>query len=199
MTNLTKNPSYKSWLYRRQFWLLAALLLAVVLVLFLTFRPVGNEQLVQDDGEKKIYKAVVYDTKNWQVAGVAATDITSLKSYIGSTATQEETLDFYGKPASSFRYSAAHEPPLYVVESDGLLELVWYYAAASDNEPTKSASLNFAKRAYLMMSAADAKKGTNIVHQILQGVPMAEQTVGAFELLNAQCQDYRCQIVLRQR
>ena len=74
--------------------------------------------------------------------------------------------------------------------------MVWYYAASTDDEATKAQSLDFAKRAYRMMSMLDQNTGTHVVHQILQGIAMGSQRVGMLNLEQADCQDYRCQIIL---
>ena len=175
----------------RKTWLIWAVLLAVLAVLFLTFRPVADEELVEDDGEVKVYEPVVYDTATWQKAADTSSDIEELKAQLGSTATTEEALDFHGKRATRYRFSTPYEPPFYLIESENFLEVVWYYA-----EATKAQSLDFAKRAYRMMSMLDQNTGAHVVHQILHGIAMGSQRIGAFNLEQADCQDYRCQIVL---
>ncbi len=180
----------------RKTWLIWAVLLAVLVVLFLTFRPVADEELVEDDGEVKVYEPVVYDTATWQKAADTSSDIEELKAQLGSTATTEEALDFHGKRATRYRFSAPHESPFYVIESQEFLEVVWYYAAPTDDEATKAQSIDFAKRGYRMMSMLDPNTGAHVVHQILQGVAMGSQRIGALGLEQADCQDYRCQIIL---
>lgn len=180
----------------RKTWLIWAIILAVFVILFLTFRPVADEELVKDDGEVKVYQPVVYDTAAWQKATKTSNEIESLKAQLGSTATTEEALDFYGRRATRYRFSTPHEPPFYLIESENFLEVVWYYAASTDDEATKAQSLDFAKRAYRMMSMLDQNTGTHVMHQILQGIAMGSQRVGTLNLEQADCQDYRCQIIL---
>lgn len=180
----------------RKTWLIWAIILAVFVILFLTFRPVADEELVKDDGEVKVYQPVVYDTAAWQKAAKTSNEIESLKAQLGSTATTEEALDFYGRRATRYRFSAPHEPPFYAIESQEFLEVVWYYAASTDDEATKAQSIDFAKRGYRMMSMLDPNTGAHVVHQILQGIAMDSQRVGTLNLEQADCQDYRCQIVL---
>lgn len=181
----------------RKTWLIWAIILAVFVILFLTFRPVTKDDaLVKDDGEAKVYQPVVYDTATWQKATKTSNEIESLKAQLGSTATTEEALDFYGRRATRYRFSAPHEPPFYLIESENFLEVVWYYAASTDDEATKAQSLDFAKRAYRMMSMLDQNTGTHVMHQILQGIAMGSQRVGTLNLEQADCQDYRCQIIL---
>mgnify|MGYP006872920802 FL=1 len=155
-----------------------------------------DDALVKDDGEAKVYQPVVYDTATWQKATKTSNEIESLKAQLGSTATTEEALDFYGRRATRYRFSAPHEPPFYLIESENFLEVVWYYAASTDDEVTKAQSLDFAKRAYRMMSMLDQNTGTHVMHQILQGIAMGSQRVGTLNLEQADCQDYRCQIIL---
>lgn len=181
----------------RKTWLIWAIILAVFVILFLTFRPITKDDaLVKDDGEVKVYQPVVYDTAAWQKAAKTSNEIESLKAQLGSTATTEEALDFYGRRATRYRFSAPHEPPFYAIESQEFLEVVWYYAASTDDEATKAQSIDFAKRGYRMMSMLDPNTGAHVVHQILQGIAMDSQRVGMLNLEQADCQDYRCQIVL---
>lgn len=181
----------------RKTWLIWAIILAVFVILFLTFRPITKDDaLVKDDGEAKVYQPVAYDTATWQKATKTSNEIESLKAQLGSTATTEEALDFYGRRATRYRFSAPHEPPFYLIESENFLEMVWYYAASTDDEATKAQSLDFAKRAYRMMSMLDQNTGTHVMHQILQGIAMGSQRVGTLNLEQADCQDYRCQIIL---
>lgn len=181
----------------RKTWLIWAIILAVFVILFLTFRPITKDDaLVKDDGEVKVYEPVVYDTATWQKAADTSSDIEELKAQLGSTATTEEALDFHGKRATRYRFSAPHEPPFYLIESENFLEVVWYYAASTDDEATKAQSLDFAKRGYRMMSMLDPNTGAHVVHQILQGIAMGSQRVGTLNLEQADCQDYRCQIIL---
>ena len=162
----------------RKTWLIWAIILAVFVILFLTFRPMTKDDaLVKDDGEVKVYQPVVYDTATWQKATKTSNEIESLKAQLGSTATTEEALDFYGRRATRYRFSAPHEPPFYLIESENFLEVVWYYA-------------------YRMISMLDQNTGTHVVHQILQGIAMGSQRVGTLNLEQADCQDYRCQIIL---
>ena len=186
-----KNNGYRPWL-------MAGLLLAAALVLFLTFRPVSQEEMVADDGEVKSYDPVVYDTSDWQTASQQSQDFEVLKSALSATATSEEALDFYGNKATRYRFSTPFEPPFYVIESPNLFELVWYYAAPTDDDATKAQSIDFAKRSYRMMSMVGGGVGTKIVEQMLQGAAVSSQTVGGFVLERGACEDYRCQIILRQ-
>ena len=181
----------------RKTWLIWAIILAVFVILFLIFRPMTKDDaLVKDDGEVKVYQSVVYDTATWQKATKTSNEIESLKAQLGSTATTEEALDFYGRRATRYRFSTPYEQPFYLIESENFLEVVWYYAASTDDEATKAQSLDFAKRAYRMMSMLDQNTGTHVVHQILQGIAMGSQRVGMLNLEQADCQDYRCQIIL---
>ncbi len=178
-------------------WLIAAVILAVAIVLFLTFRPVTPaESVVADDGKPKVYEPVVYDTTTWQSLPKSATDAKGLMAELGAAATTEPALDYYGNHAERYRYSAGHEPPLYAILSDGLLEVVWYYPAPTDDDKTKAQAIDFAKRVYRMMGKLDGEQGTAVVAQMLQDKAVARQTLGKMQLTYAKCQDYQCKLIL---
>ncbi|MFC0821293.1 hypothetical protein [Moraxella marmotae] len=180
----------------RKIRFVGAIVLACVVVLWLIFRPVADDEVVLDDAPKT-YEPVVYDTSDWQQASTQSSDIEQLIAELGSVATTEDALDFYGNHATRYRYSAVHEPPLYATWSPNLLEVVWYYADTYDDEATKARSVDFAKRSFRLMSMAGGETGTNVVHQILHGTEMGVQPVGQFVLQKAACGNYRCQIVLK--
>lgn len=190
-TNTAQPPKSK------RAWLIAAVILAVAIVLFVTFRPVTDaETVVADDGEPKVYEPVVYETATWQTLPKTATDAKGLMAQLGATATTEPALDYFGNPADRYRYSARHEPPLYAILSNGLLEVVWYYPAPTDDDTTKAQSIDFAKRVYRMMGKLDGEQGAAVVTEMLQGKAVAQQTLGKMQLTHAKCQDYQCKLVL---
>lgn len=178
-------------------WIALAAIFAVAIVLFMTFRPVTDaETVVADDGEPKVYEPVVYDTSTWQVAPSRLTDEKQLMAILGSTASTEPALDYYGNQAMRYRFAAKHEVPLYVIDSDSIFELVWYYPAPTDDDKTKEQAITFAKRAYEFMSAVDGEVGTSIVSMMLVAEPVAPQAVASYHLLSAACQHYQCRIIL---
>ena len=177
-------------------WLIAAVILAVAIVLFLTFRPVTPaESVVADDGEPKVYEPVVYDTATWQSLPKSATDAKGLMTELGAAATTEPALDYYGNQAERYRYSAGHEPPLYAILSDGLLEVVWYYPAPTDDDKTKAQAIDFAKRVYRMMGRLGGETGTAVVAQMLRGDAIAPKSVGVLKLVQGRCEHYQCRVV----
>lgn len=183
-------------------FLLIGVLIALAIVLFMTFRPVApQEKVVQDDGEARVYEPVVYDVENWASTPKQDTNIQELKAKIVTTATQEDGLDYYGNHATKYRFSARHEPPLYVVESDEMLEIAWYYAAPKDNDDQKRASLDYAKRIHSLMGAFDGKKGENLVRTILQNPNKPYATTDKGEkvagMITADCTNYQCRIILQ--
>lgn len=64
-------------------FLLIGVLIALAIVLFMTFRPVApQEKVVQDDGEARVYEPVVYDVENWASTPKQDTNIQELKAKI---------------------------------------------------------------------------------------------------------------------
>ncbi|MDO4441115.1 MAG: hypothetical protein Q4B81_02920 [Moraxella sp.] len=176
-------------------YFLAALLIALAVVLFLTFRPVSSdEQLVQDDGETKRYDPVVYQTDTWARLPKENLDFDGIKARLGTTATSEDSLDFYGNHATKYRFSSKSEPPFYVVQSDDVLEVAWYYAAPKDNDAQKAASVDYAKKVYAMMGAYAGEAGERLLADILDqpNKPYAGKLSG---VLTADCMNYQCRII----
>lgn len=193
-TSLKDSHTPKKKNYRP--WLILGLLLAVAVVLFLTFRPVADEEMVAEEGKIKTYEPVVYDTQNWQTASSQSQDLDVLKETLSETATHEDALDFYGNQATRYRFSAPFEPPFYVIESPNVFEVVWYYAAPTDDDATKAQSIDFAKRSHQMMAMVGGNVGTKIMQHMLHGRAVASQAIGSFWLERAVCEAYRCQIIL---
>lgn len=181
----------------RRLWIVSVVVLILIAASLLVFRPATNEKMVKDDGKSAVYRPMHYDTVHWQQADTQSEDIEILKSVLGGVVTKQTALDFYGKRAMAYYYGAKDEPPLYVVQSKDMLEVVWYYAAPTDDEFTKERSLVFAKRGYRLMSMAGGRTGEHIVHQMLQGVSLNTQPVGVFDLHHGTCQEYLCRLVLK--
>ncbi len=191
-TTASKTPS------RRRLgigWLILGLIIGALVVLFLVFRPAANDEMVADDGEPKVWAPVIYDTANWAGAPMQSQDWEQLKAMLGATATTDEALDFYGNSATRLRFSASHEPPLYVIESPRLFEIVWYYPSARDDDATKDKGVDYAQRGYRLMSMMGGEQGEATVAQLLTGAKLADVRFGDYLLIESACRDYQCRMV----
>lgn len=181
----------------KKFPLIRLLILFGVLILALwaVFRPSAPKTNAEPDKPAANLQPVVYDVQNWTTEPKQTLDFKGIKAKLGTAATVEEALDFYGNHAKQYRFSTKSEPPFYVIESDGVLEVVWYYATAKDNDAQKQASLNYAKRVYQMMGAYAGDAGQQLVKNILQN-PNKTHEHALPKIPAADCADYRCRIVI---
>lgn len=194
MTDTTHTPRAKK--SRPPFWIVA-FLIALGVLAFLMFRPVTPaEEVVQDDGEAKVYDPVTYDTQNWASTPKQTVDFEVLKAMLGTTATTEMALDFYGNHADRYRFSNKTEPPFYLIESDEVFEVAWYYAAPKDDERQKDASIAYAKKAHAMMGAYLGEAGERLVENMLH-TPSQSFAKPSLGVIAADCMDYHCRIVLQ--
>lgn len=176
--------------------LLLAAILAVAAVLLITFRPVTDaETVVADDGKPVVYEPVVYDTSTWQSVPMRVSSIDELSGELGSTATEEDALDFYGNQATRYRYSAKQGVPFYSIDSAAAFEVVWYYPAPTDDDATKNQAVEYAKRVYRMMGRLGGETGTAVVAQMLRGDAIAPKSVGTLKLVQGRCEHYQCRVV----
>lgn len=142
------------------------------------------------DDTPKVHKAPTYDVESWQVASQSK-DMKVLMTHLG-TPTLDETLDFYGNPATQYRYHAKHEPPLLVVVGDGTLELVWYHAVPKDDDSTKAISVRYAQKVHAVMTAIYGKDGKTLMQALLTDKPAPKMD----GVIKASCQAYECQIII---
>lgn len=183
-------------------FLIIGVLIALAFALFVTFRPVApQEKVVQGDGEVYVYDPVVYDVEKWASTSRQPMNAKQLLEALGTTATQEDSLDYYGNHAIKYRFSARHEPPLYVLESDKVLEIAWYYAAPKDNDDQKNTSLDYAKRIYALMGAYGGEVGENLVKSMLQNpnrlYTAEDESNKVIDVIVADCTNYQCHIILQ--
>lgn len=183
-------------------FLIIGVLIALAFALFVTFRPVApQEKVVQGDGEVHVYDPVVYDVEKWASTSRQPMNAKQLLEALGTTATQEDSLDYYGNHATKYRFSARHEPPLYVLESDKVLEIAWYYAAPKDNDDQKNTSLDYAKRIYALMGAYGGEVGENLVKSMLQNpnrlYTAEDESNKVIDVIVADCTNYQCHIILQ--
>lgn len=198
MTTNTPSPSHATKKPLKHIIVLA-LIGACVLAAFLFFRPATHKQVKQDDGKPKTYNKVVYDITSWHASPVmtAQDKFEQIKTLIGATATQEETLDFHGQPAKKYNYSAGHEPPLYVIESDAMFEISWYFAQPKDSDAVKADSIAHAKKAYGATTALYGDDGKAIMATILAGQTAEVSLTKPHHLLKATCHHYTCQLIIQ--
>lgn len=165
---------------------------AILAAALLFFRPNANKvQVVQNDGEPKVYQPVKYETQSWQT-GAPTQDFNVLKTMIGAAATRGEVLDFYGNSANEYRYVSHSEPPLYVIESDKVFELSWYFAHPKDSDAIKQTSISHAQKAYAAMTAYYGEDGKKLMQAMLN-----QQTPPTIKnILLAKCENYLCQVII---
>lgn len=167
------------------------IVLAVLWVLF--FRP--SQDVVEVSTAPKVYKPVSYDVSEWERhTQMSELDFEMLKGLVGHSATETDTLDFYGNQANKYNFVSAHEPTLYVVESKESFELAWYFAHAKDDDKAKEASQKYAQKAYQVITALYGDEGRWLLQNML------DEEVPAFEdetLLLARCRAYLCRLVVK--
>ncbi|WII95167.1 hypothetical protein LU276_09235 [Moraxella haemolytica] len=176
-------------------YFLMAVFIALAIALFLVFRPVpSDEQLIRDDGEPKRYDPVVYQTDTWSRLPKKQLDFEGIKRHLGTTATSEQSLDFYGNHATKYRFTTKSEPPFYVIESEAVLEVLWYYAAPKDNDAQKTASIDYAQKVYAMMGTYAGEEGERLVAGMLNQ-PNRLYATKVAGVLSANCTNYQCRII----
>ncbi len=177
------------------------LIIACLLALLLFFRPATNETLVQDDGEPKVYEKVVYEVDAWQAQPVMTATgqerFDEAKALLSATATKTDALDFDGRPAARYSYTASSEPPLYVIESDEVFELSWYFAHPKDNDEIKQTSQKHAQKAHALATALYGDDGKRLIEAMLSQLQVEQELSNRHHLRLAECRDYTCQLVIQ--
>lgn len=143
----------------------------------------------------KTYTPVHYPVESWQVAQDIQKDTTALMLLLGDVAMSEEALDFYGETATKYRYATPSEPPLYVVQSEGLFEIGWYHATAKDGDKDKAMSVRHAQKAYQLMTAVYGKEALGLFKGLL-GDDKQGSSPKLVGVVSAKCGNYTCQVVL---
>ncbi len=217
-TNHTTPPDGARTGSSRLFYGMIFVLLLLVAVVWLFFRPNPNPTIVKDDdkSEPTNYIAPSYDVKSfaraegsWNVAADKSFE-KLMASTLGATATQDDALDFYANHAARYRYHAQFEPPLYVIDSKDIFEIAWYYAHAKDSQSDKQASLNYAKKAYVLSDYL-LDNPADLFDKMLNNTSRPKQTDAKGLPSNpsvtdlpkgvifANCANYMCQIVFDKR
>lgn len=179
--------------------MIGLLCIALVFVYFFISKSTPDNLSAQQPKNKQDgtdRQQVIYQTDDWKIAKNQSRDVEQIIKHLGSAASRESTLDYYGQPSQMYRFSAKHEPMLYALVSPATLEMVWYAATADDNDKTKNISLDYAQRIYYSMSVAGGKSGSQVVSDALSNKTSNKKQVGSFKLLHATCQAYHCRIVL---
>ena len=140
--------------------------------------------------ETFIAEPVVYDVSSWVLAPKSH-QLDTLMAHLG-VATTDKAIDFYGNPATSYRYTARYEAPLYLVVGQDVIEVVWYYATAKDDTVFKTQSKSHAKKVYALVTAIYGIDGQALMQAILSGKPSPKLT----GLIDARCRDYQCRLVI---
>lgn len=151
-----------------------------------------------DDGTTT--QEVIYDVANWQGRSIIHSEsdkFEQIKSILGSTATTSETLDFDGRKADKYSYTSASEPPLYVIESDDVFELAWYFASPNDSDRIKANSMTYAKKGHEVATALYGDDGKSLIEQMLDKQTIAPEFLEVHRLRYAGCQDYTCRLIIQ--
>lgn len=195
MTNTTPT---KKFLKAPIIWVF---IIACALALVLFFRPTTHKDVIQDDGEPQVYKKVVYDVANWQARPIMTEmgqdRFERAKTFIAQTATKSDALDFHGVMADKYSHTSAHEPPLYVIESDELFELTWYYAHPKDSDAIKQASYAHAQKAYALATALYGNDGKAVLENMLAEQEIKTELLQTHGILKAECVNYTCQLIMK--
>ena len=152
------------------------------------------------DNDNMTAKEIIYDVANWQNRSVMHADsdkFEQIKSMVGSTATKSDTLDFDGRMADKYSYTSASEPPLYVIESDEVFELAWYFASLKDNKKTKADSIRHAQKSHAVATALYGNDGKILIENMLNKQTMTPEFLEAHQLRYAGCQDYLCRLIIK--
>ncbi|WP_066805274.1 hypothetical protein [Moraxella oblonga] len=176
---------------KRYPYVIALIIVAVGFMWLLQSDP----KTVEAPSTPKVYHPVSYDVSEWERhAQMSKPDFEMLKGLVGHSATQTDTLDFYGNMANKYSFVSAYEPTLYVVESKESFELAWYFAHTKDDEKTKQTSQKYAQKAYQVITALYGDDGRWLLQNML------DEEVPTFEdesLLLARCRDYLCRLVVK--
>lgn len=180
--------------------------LFILLAWWLFGRGVTQSPEMVDDSTKDpapTYAPVVYDSQNWGKSAPIASpfkDTKALMALLGSAVHADgEALDIHGKTGQLYRYHGKTEPPLYVVDSADFFEVAWYYAAPTDSEKDKTASLKHAKTAHALTTAILSDDGTKLITAILTPDTAPDDLMEkvADKVALAHCKNYLCQIVFK--
>lgn len=178
---------------KKSFWLWGVLLVGLLAIWWFIAPRQTDTPKPTVDTPKPNHQAVVYDFVGHKSAPHQPKDYATAKKLLGDSALQSDSLDYHGGMATRYDYALAHEPTLYVVESDGLFELVWYFAKPTDSDAQKQASIRYAQRAYQVASSLSADKGGQMVMSMLTDPKHKDAKIAG--VLTAQCMDYTCRIV----
>lgn len=139
------------------------------------------------------HSPVVYDVANWQTTPQLPKPFANdaLLKTLGSTATQEPTLDFRGNEATRYRYHHRTAPPLYLVQSDELFEIAWYFATPHDKDDDKALSQRYAQTAHSLSHQLIGKGATPLLTTLLA----QKSTTLPTGVVYANCRAQLCQIV----
>lgn len=145
-------------------------------------KPAKNEPFVAEP--------VVYDVSSWAISPKSR-ETKTLMAHLG-VATADDAMDFYGNPATRYRYTAHHEAPLYVVMGQDVMEVVWYHASPKDDVAFKEQSQNHAQKVHALATAIYGTDGKTLMQAVLSEKPAPKLT----GLIEAGCQAYQCRLII---
>lgn len=152
------------------------------------------------DNDNMTAQEIIYDVANWQNHAriyERSDKFEQIKSMVGSTATKSDTLDFDGRMADKYSYTSASEAPLYIIESDEVFELAWYFASLKDNEKTKADSIRHAQKSHAVATALYGNDGKILIENMLNKQTMTPEFLEVHRLRYAGCQDYVCRLIIQ--
>lgn len=191
---------------RYRFWKAVWFLVATVAFLggawVLFGQGASDDKMVKDDGKSVVYELVRYETTHWQASPkLPMVDSRAVIRQVGHTATQETGLDIKGQTGVLYRYHNKHEPPMYVIDSDDFFELAWYYAAPTDSDAEKQASLRYAQVAYGVATSVLGQSGAQLMVHMLNhpslsaDIPKTNPANLPKTLVVSECQYHLCRLV----
>lgn len=152
------------------------------------------------DNDNMTAQEIIYDVANWQNHAriyERSDKFEQIKSMVGSTATKSDALDFDGRMADKYSYTSASEAPLYIIESDEVFELAWYFASLNDSDRIKANSMTYAKKGHEVATALYGDDGKSLIEQMLDKQTIAPEFLEAHQLRYAGCQDYLCRLIIK--
>lgn len=176
--------------------LLVCLLLACVVGAYVVaWQSEPNHTTTSDTTatQKVAPSPMVYDVATWQAPNKQLKPFANdrLLGTLGSTATQESALDFRGNDATRYHYHHRTAPPLYVVQSQELFEIAWYFATPHDKDSDKTLSQTYAQTAHALSHQVLGSQATPLLTALLAQKPSPLPT----GVIYANCQAQLCQIV----
>lgn len=186
----------------KKFSVFAPIKTCLVLLLSTSLLTACNKMPTDDaDLDDPNHQGMVYDVESWpkvESESMDLEDLEAIKSSLGSVvSTDQEALDFVGQDAMKYRFMKEHDPYLEVIDSEGYLEIGWYYANQNDSEAEKAMSLLHAQKAYQLMQRLFGGAGAKLVEKMLRGQSLQNYPINHYTIEVAKCEFYSCMVVIK--